>query len=78
MFVNFGTIFFLAPLVGCFLRMLDKQVLLLKKKLSKVGRFQSRDEVFIWNILSRLCRNHTLNKGDPAWSERHEKRPGFI
>ena len=64
MFVNFGTIFFLASLVGCFLRMLDKQALLLKKKLRKMGRFWSGDEVFIWNILSRLCRNLTLNKGD--------------
>ena len=28
----------------------------------KYGRFSSRDEVFIWKILPRLCRDPDLNK----------------
>ena len=44
----------------------------------KVGRFSSRDEVFIWEILSRPCRDPALNKQDSAQPERDKKRPGFI
>ena len=39
-----------------------QNVLKKKEKLSKAGRFSSRDEVFIWKILSRLCWDLVLNK----------------
>ena len=69
MFVNFERIFLQAALVDWFLRMLKKQACLLilyVKKLIKMGRFSSQDEVFIWKILSLLL---------PG---RDAKHPGFI
>ena len=44
-FINFRWIFFPAPLVDCFVRMLNKQARLSKKKekLSKAERFSTRD-----------------------------------
>ena len=85
MIVNFGRIFFPAVPLGCFLRMLRMLVarlllyfIIYKEILSKAVRFSSRDEVFIWKILSRLCRDPALNKWDPTWPGQDGKRLGFF
>ena len=70
LFGNFGRIFFQAGMIGCFIkeRMLNKQEcasqLLYISENIKAGRFSSRDKVFMWKLLSRLCRDPALNKWD--------------
>ena len=72
MFGKFGRIFFPAAQVGCFFdeRMLNKQECVLQLRYIsgniKTGRFSSWDKVFIWKMLSWLCRDPILNKRDFA------------
>ena len=69
-FENFERIFVQTALVGCFLkeRILNKQERVLQlvhiSGNIKAGRFSSRVEVFIREILSRLCGDPALNKRD--------------
>ena len=67
MFVNFGKIFFSSS-SGWLLLKNDKQTSTsFKEKSIKAGRFSSRDEVFVWKILSRLCQDPNLKKQDTGW-----------
>ena len=53
-------------------------IIIMQRKISKAECCLSWDKVFIFERLSWLYWDLTLNKPDPTWPGRDEKCPGFI